>query len=150
MKTPDRAGFSLLEVVLAIGILLGAAIVLAELAGVGREHADAAEELAAAQLACETKLNEILISATPAETVQNAVLENPPGWVYSVEIEPLSRFDLPPGLAALSVTVAEYVPDNRPRKQFTLTRWIRDPGLSDESSSLTEDLFWESFEGDLP
>jgi len=154
MKRPHRAAFSLMEVVMAVGILLASAIVLAELAGVGRDHANAAEELAAAQLAAQTKLNEILVSATPANAVQDAPLETPAGWIYSVEIEPLVRDGLPSGLAALHVTVAQDVSDDRPRdrpgRQFTLTRWIRDPGASDATGSLPDDLLAWPFEEDLP
>ena len=150
MTRPSRAAFSLMEVVMAVGILLASAIVLAELAGVGRDHANAAEELAAAQLAAQTKLNEILVSATPAEAVQDVPLETPPGWVYSIEIEPLTRDGLPSGLAALHVIVAQDVSDDRPGRQFTLTRWIRDPGSSDATGSLPDDLLDWPFEGDLP
>jgi len=126
-ETPCRAGFSLLEVILATAILLGAAIVLAELASVGRQHADSAEELAAAQLVCRNKLNEILSGATPLKTISGATLQDPTGWLYSVEVDSLGPSGKLPGLAELRVTVAEDVSDDRPARQFTLTRWIRDP-----------------------
>ena len=95
---PNRAAFSLLEVLLATSLLLACAVVLAELANIGRAHAESADELASAQLACQTKLNEILCGATPAATVEKQPLEDMPGWLLSVEITSLEQ----PGLAALA------------------------------------------------
>ena len=60
MNQPRRSGFSLMEVLLATGILLGSLIVLGQLATVGRKHAHDAETLTTAQLLCQSKLNEIL------------------------------------------------------------------------------------------
>ena len=160
VRTPDaikparREGFSLLEVLLATSILLGCLVVLAELASIGRQHATDAQDLTAAQLICQTKLNEILAGASPVRSVQNRVLEDAPGWVYSVEIEPLDQ----PGLALLRVTVSEEsdelqeAADQRHLKQFALVRWIRDPyrqGTSSAGSGLAEkSLLGRGFGGD--
>ena len=134
MKPAHRAGFSLLEVLVATSILLGCTIVLAELAAIGRQHAGSAEDLAIAQLICQTRLNELLARASPLKPVQDEPLEDRPGWVYSVEIDPLEQ----PGLAALRVTVSREVPeeqDSSRAKQFTLVRWIRDPYRRGNSDS---------------
>ncbi len=169
MKPPHRAGFSLLEVILAISILLGSAIVLAELASVGRHHAESAEELAAAQLAARTRLGEILSGAAPLEAVHGVVLQNPPGWVYSVELAPPAGPARQLGLLVLRVTVSRDsasgdsasggtlpadAAGRKPRKQFTLTRWIRDPNFQGEAASTSRwpvsDLFGQPFDGDRP
>ena len=63
-----RAAFSLLEVMLAAGILLACLIVLGELASVGRRHARDAEQLTAAQLLARSRLNEVLAGAAPLES----------------------------------------------------------------------------------
>ncbi len=55
-----RRGFSLLEVLLATGILIGSSIVLMELATIGMQHAASARDRSHAQLICQTKLNEIV------------------------------------------------------------------------------------------
>jgi type II secretory pathway pseudopilin PulG len=127
MVVSSRSGFSLLEVILATGILLGAAIVLAELAAVGRQHARSADEFSTAQRVCQVKMNEMLIGAAPLRAVEKEPLENEPGWLCTIEIEPVDRPGLRQGLAELRVTVAQDVPEDRPGKQYTLTRWIRDP-----------------------
>jgi type II secretory pathway component PulJ len=123
MKPASRRGFSLLEVILATSMLLASAIVLAELANVGRRHADTAEDLAAAQRICQTRLNEMLAGIAPVELLRDEPLKERPGWVVSVDLDSVDQ----PGLAALRVTVREDVPEDRRANQFTLVRWIRDP-----------------------
>jgi len=151
MKPTARAGFSLMEVLMATSILLASVIVLGELAGIGRRHASASRELATAQILCENKLNEILSGAAPAVRVDGEPLDVQPGWMYSVEIEPLDaeQAAIAPGMVALKVTVeAEDTPrrrseiDHQGTKQFSLVRWIREPArLSNgRSAAATEAL----------
>lgn len=124
MNRPARDAFSLLEVLLAMSILLGAVVVLGELARIGRKNAQAAKELTQAQLLCETKLNEILAgidSSTPREAA--AFEEHPDEWLYTVERTPLAH----PGVVSLRVTVKRNLPDAYRPAQFSLVRWIRDP-----------------------
>lgn len=75
MKTHDRSGFSLMEVLLATAILLGSMIVLSELAGIGRHHANSAQRLATAQLLCQNKMNELLVGMAALESVDAEPLE---------------------------------------------------------------------------
>jgi Tfp pilus assembly protein PilV len=152
-----RAGFSLMEVLLATSMLLASVIVLGELAGIGRRHASAARELATAQILCENKLNEILAGAAPLTAVDGEPLEEEPGWIYTVKIEPVGQSsnasspsprtprarpsgsanagDGVKGLSVLTVTVAPEEEqtrekDHRTSKEFSLTRWVRDPAGS--------------------
>ena len=74
MTATNRSGFSLMEVLLATAILLGSVIVLGELAGIGRQNANSAEELATAQRLCQNKLNEILAGLTSLEPVEAETL----------------------------------------------------------------------------
>lgn len=130
MNGPRRAGFSLLEVLLAMSILLGSLIVLSELAGIGRQHTSDVEGLLTAQLVCQTKLNEILSGAAPAESYQKRPVAGQLDWTCSVEIYRVKQ----PGVAALRVTVwheiatiDELDPELRKEHEFSLVRWIRDP-----------------------
>lgn len=150
MACRARAGFSLMEVLLAVGILLACAIVLGDLAGVGRRHATSAEAMSTSQLFCQTKLNEIVSGATPATTVQNQPIAELPGWLYSIEVESLGQFDL----ARLRVTVWQQPRHNEAdaagatssdrKHQFSLVRWIPDPARgatgTGPTSLLTESL----------
>jgi len=155
MTTASRWGFSLMEVLLATGILLGSVVVLGELADIARRHANAAEELATAQRLCQNKLNEILAGLTALEPVEAEPLDGnvenlqddeltpaiqtdkEPTWLHSVEIEPLDEIPL------VSVRVRVWQAetddekaDRRPRA-FSLVRWMRDP-LVDETGLIDQ------------
>ena len=137
MSRALRSAFSLMEVLLATSILLASLIVLGQLATVGRMHARDAERLTTAQLLCQSKLNEILAGAERVRPVEEESLAE--GWLYSVEVTSADKLHL----ASLRVTVSE-APDPEeelegpPAKQFTLTRWIRDPNHQDTTSPSSE------------
>lgn len=148
MKLPRRAGFSLFEVLVSTAILMVSAVVLFQLASLGTRHANSAQALAEAQWICQAKLQEMLSGMRPVERVENELLADKPGWVYSVELEPVDEpaHSVVPGtgttdgtpadLAVLRVTVAEDVEEEDQRRvQFTLTRWIRDPHLASDADS---------------
>ncbi len=134
MRRSHRGGFSLLEVILATAILMGAAIVLGELAAIGRQHLESAEALTAAQEICRTKMAEMLCGAQPMQSVDKQPVEGNSGWVYSVDIRPTANRGIRQGpqlnLAVLQVTVEEDVPERENEethhRQFTLTRLVRD------------------------
>jgi Tfp pilus assembly protein PilV len=125
-----RAGFSLMEVLLATAILLGSILVLMELAGIGRYYIRSVEHLSEAQLLCQSKLNELLAGLAPLEEVQDRPVPDHADWEYSVEIRPVSGLEV----SLLRVTVTEVRRSNeatqelrgRP-KTFTLSRWIPNP-----------------------
>jgi len=129
----------LLEVILATGILLGASIVLAELAGIGSRQATAARDLAQAQLLCQTRLNEIVAGIEPLASVQDTPLADAPGWICSIETEPAAR----PNMTLVRVTVSQEEGVRGRPKMFSLERWIlrrgenatADAGNSDSSQT---------------
>jgi hypothetical protein len=112
-----------LEVLLATAILAGSLVVLSELAAIGRIHASVAAEGAAALRICRNKLSAILAGLEPVAPVRQQPVDEEPGWLYSVEIEPVRR----PGLVAIRVTVQQEENDNARPLEFSLVRWIRDP-----------------------
>jgi Tfp pilus assembly protein PilV len=121
-RRPCRSGFSLLEVLLATSILVGCLVVLSELAAIGRRLAQNAQTLTAAQTICESTVNEILAGVRPPDPIEDQAVEGLPGWLYSVDTQPLRQ----PGLLQLQVTVKENVQGRQPRA-FTLVQWLRDP-----------------------
>jgi len=125
----SRAAFSLLEVLLATGILLGAIAVLGELARLGRLNALAARDQTQAQLLCESKLSEILAGAESAEPHSDQPLTEAPGWLFRVEREPLEH----EGLTSLRVTVAQDLPEAKRPVRFSLVRWMREPTTKTDS-----------------
>ncbi|REK11450.1 MAG: hypothetical protein DWQ37_14300 [Planctomycetota bacterium] len=133
MRRPHRQGFSLLEVLLATGMLIGSAIVLMELASIGNRHAASARDLSRSQLICQTKLNEIVSGLAPAETVRPTPLEDHPRWVYWVDVTQSDQ----PGLAIVEVGAAFQPAPRQQRAKTTLVRWLRQGNalLDDEPSA---------------
>lgn len=122
-----KRGFSLLEVVLALAILVGAIAVLGELVRLGTLSAASARDLTQAQLICESKLAEITSGITPPDSVSFVPYElDPDGeWLYSVDI---ASVDVP-GLVMLRVTVTQNLARSQRPVEFSLTRLIQDPGV---------------------
>jgi type II secretory pathway pseudopilin PulG len=154
----NRRAFSLLEVLLATGILLGSLIVLSELASIGRRRVRDAEDLTVAQRICQTKIHEILAGIQDPVPVEDAEVEDEPGWFYSVQTGPVAGQQ---GLIAVRVTVTQdvaeaggqaFLPAAGQSEQFTLVRWVRDPaaprGLGD--SAPWDASFWLQVFGDRP
>jgi Tfp pilus assembly protein PilV len=149
MKQHRRCGFSLLEVMLATTVLLGSVIVLSHIAFVGTSHMDSAQQYAAAQLVCQTRMNEMLAGARPIEEVSRQRIRELPGWGLTVKVESTSR----PGLLAIEVTAAEKRTGESAEtggdpaaasqqavgagKRFSLVRWIAEPEGSELSNSFS-------------
>jgi prepilin-type N-terminal cleavage/methylation domain-containing protein len=125
-----RAGFSLLEVLLALAILGTSLAAISILVRLGSRSAVNAREVTTAQLLCEAKLAEITSGMLPADPGGPWQFDLPEhaGWVYYVDLQPLPQ----PGLMSMNVTVMQDLgPTNTTQKplSFTLVRWIQDPGL---------------------
>jgi Tfp pilus assembly protein PilV len=121
----NAAGFSLLEVILALSILVGAIAVLGELVRLGTMNAASARDLTQAQLLCESKLAEVMSGLIVPEAVQGVPCETDSSWLYSIDVQPIDM----PGIVVLSVTVTQDVPANLRPAEFTLVRWVQDPAL---------------------
>lgn len=129
MNARRRSGFSLMEVLLASGILLACLVVLGQMATVGRQHAEDAESLTTAQLACQARLNEILVGAAPLASQTAEPIADMPEWFCEVEVVPLDQFDL----VSIRVTVSPDQADaEKPRrgKSFSLIRWMHAPSVA--------------------
>jgi prepilin-type N-terminal cleavage/methylation domain-containing protein len=125
-----RAGFSLLEMMLATAVLLGCVVVLGELAGIGNQHVDDIAGLSLAEVICQSTLNEMLSGAAAVESFEGRAVPEHAGWTVSAEVTSTDR----QGVASLRVTAwyedpqqvgAEQAPVGK--HAFALVRWIRDP-----------------------
>jgi general secretion pathway protein I len=140
MNSSKRAGFSIMEVLLATSILLGCIIVLSELASLGRKHARSAEKLVNAQLLCEAKLNDILCGSEPLAPVSEKQFEENIKWAYSIDVVPAEI----PGIVSLIVEVfpsqeneseaSRSESENQP-KTCRLIRWVPDSLASSDDLS---------------
>ena len=66
----ERRGFSLIEVMIATAILMGSAVVLARLAGMGRDQSQKARLHSDAQELCEQTMDELLLGLRPMELLE--------------------------------------------------------------------------------
>lgn len=148
---PRRLGFSLMEVVIATALLMGSAVVLSRLAGMGREQAVRAAVRTELQQVCQQTMQEILLGERPAGMIEDApweqlrlpptistggstlagetslreepagAAEGTPEFRYSVRIAALPA---QPGMWSLTVEVAEGDQQQQRRQRFSLTQWI--------------------------
>jgi type II secretion system protein I len=135
-----KAGFSLLEVILALAILAGSIAVLGESSRLALKNAVVARDLAHAQLLCESKMAEVTLGITPAEAVSNTPFDatmtaslsaNEPGWLYSIDTQTSDE----QGLIVVRVTVTRNLPVEKHPVTFSLVRWLPDPNATSSSGS---------------
>ena len=127
-----RAGFTLMEVILAMTVLSITLGMIYSVASRGSRYGMKVRKETRAQLLCESKLAEISAGITPAVVVSGVQSEVDDGWRYSVELEaPPTNLQ---GVVLLRVTFVEDLPEKKQPITFSLTRWIRDPDavLNDE------------------
>jgi type II secretion system protein I len=135
------AGFSLLEVILALAVLGGAIAILGEAARLSLRNAEFTRDMAQAQMLCESKLSEIIAGITLPEPIERATIgratdSGESAWLYSIETAPTDE----EGLLAVRVTVTRDLPERKHPVSFSLVRWMADPNAapsqtSNESSS---------------
>jgi general secretion pathway protein I len=131
---PGRAGFTLLEVILALSILAGSVAVLGEICRTALRNAQEARDLARAQMLAESKMAEIKSGITTTDSVDDAQFDaateqfdpSEPGWRYSIKTDATDE----PGLLAVRVTVTRDLPEVQHPVKFTLATWLPDPNYT--------------------
>ncbi len=148
-RYPTHAGFSLLEILLALAILGGSLAVLSQIADTGMSAARESRDLVAARILCQTKLSEVLldgISGITPQSITGASFDSPfdsqssSVFQYSVQVQP-APLD---GLLAIQVLV-ESIDQNSgsTRTRYALTRWMIDPTLGLEEAEAEEEAMLE-------
>lgn len=144
-------GFTLLEVILALAILLTSLAAIGQLVYNAYRNAARARDLTRAQLIAEAILAELNAGALPLETVADAPVEDiddtaEPGWLYTVDIAPLEL----DGLLSVQVIVAQDPSVVAHPVQYSLTQWMLDPTMEftqpgeEESAAATSTSSGES------
>jgi len=123
-----HGGFTLLEVILAIAILLTSLAAIGHLVFNAYQNALRVKNLTRAQLICESILAELNAGSLALETIADAPVEDiddtvEPGWLYSIDIAQLDTN----GLLSVQVTVSQDPSLVARPVQFTLTQWMIDP-----------------------
>ena len=120
-----RAGLSLLEIVLALAIFFGAMAVLSQLAWNGARAGVQSRLKTQAIIRCEAKLAEVLAGLEPLQSKSRVQYPDNSAWTYSVSILETSY----PDLLQVDVSVSHTGNSAMANTEFTLRRWMRDPGL---------------------
>lgn len=122
----NRAAYTLIEVLIALTVLIAGFTALASMTNRARRAAIASEELAIAQLACQTRVNELLAGVRPIAPSFNEPVAELDHWYMTTELFPAIK----QGLTAVRVQVQrEQQPgDTSPRfgaaDLFEITSWI--------------------------
>jgi len=151
-KRRQRAGFSLLEILLALSILGGSLAVLSQIAEIGTSAAREARGLAICRILCQAKLTEVLLDATSGISPQS-IFDAPldsfdstsiTSYTHSIEVQQ----GLMDGLLSVRVTVKALDPDsNTAIATVSLTRWLVDPTLGLEQAEADENALREEMTG---
>lgn len=130
-RNPNRAGFSLLEMILALALLGTSLGILAQVAMTGTDAAIEAEQLSQARMIAQSRLAEILangitpaaVPPSPTEAMDSGSTVN---WQYQVDVVPAPM----DGMLAIRVNVQALDADGGPpTAQYSITRWMIDPAL---------------------
>ena len=132
VRAPCRAGFTLLEVILALTIFFGALTALSQLAWNGSRAALQARLKTQAIVRCEAKLAEVLAGVEALQPKTKIPFPDNAQWTYSVNISE-SQY---PDLLQLQVTVAHTGNSSLASAEFSLWRWMRDPSLFLDAAEL--------------
>ena len=134
-----KAGFSLLEVILALAILAGVIAIVGEASRMALRNAVFTRDLARAQLLCETVLSEITtgimttdpVDRQPFDTTEEQLDPDEAPWIYSVENDQTDE----QGLISVRVTVTRDMPTEQHPIEFSVVRWMPDPNYTPASQS---------------
>lgn len=117
------AGFSLLEVVLAGTIFLGATVALSQLVWNGSRASIQSRLLAEATWRCESKMQEAVAGVVALSPVSSTPFDDDPAWSWSMNVSEGPYAEL----LAVEVMVTREGSTPLASAGFRLKRWIRDP-----------------------
>lgn len=125
LRAGSRPGFTLLEMVLALSLFLGAVTVLAQIVWNGQRAATQSRLRTEAAFRCESKLAEILAGAEQFQPQQNVSFPDNSQWTWSSLIAPGQY----PELLHVKVMVHHRGGNPAANAEFSLERWTRDPAV---------------------
>ena len=121
-----RRGLTLFEVVISLGIFLGALAAVGQLISTGSRAAIQAQLKTQAILRCESKLAEVLAGAETMQPVDEMPFDDQAtGWTWALQVAEGPHADL----LALDVTVTHTGGNRLGNVSYTLKRYVRDPQL---------------------
>lgn len=122
--TSARCGLTLLEVLLSLGLFLGALAALSQLWYGGVRASVQARLGTQAILRCESKLNEVVAGAVPLLDTSNTPFDDDSTWTWSLKV---SRSEDHANVLLLIVNVSHPGQGGLSASSHQLSRLIRDP-----------------------
>jgi prepilin-type N-terminal cleavage/methylation domain-containing protein len=121
----QQAGFTLLEIILALAILAGSLAALGEVMRLADQTASLTEGESQAQILAASVMDELLSGARQLETVSQSPLgqDDDPPWVYSIETDKTNLDQL----VCVRVSVEQKVDPRLQPARFDITRYMPNP-----------------------
>ena len=121
-------GFTLFEIVLALGIFLSSMAALSQLPSNGMRAAVLAQRQTEAMVRCESKLSEVMAGVEAQRATTNVAFPDDPKWVWRMNVRE-SQF---PGVLLLEVRVSHWEQRSVAATTAMLQCFARDRSAHDE------------------
>ena len=138
----SRRGFTLLEVVLTLGIFVGAMAVLSQLVTTGHRANLQSRLQTQAIIRAEAQMNEVIADPNLMASASDMSFSeeyNPNAlgqWSWSLDVQ---SWDQNSNLLQLQLTVVHRASDGTMNANYTLRRYVRDPQVLLESQAAAEE-----------
>ena len=149
----NRRGLSLLEVIIATGVVASSTVLLLSMLSTGQQHGQRGQRRVIAQMLCSSLLDELVANPAALQEVEDEPVPGQPEWTYRVDVEPMEIPDLV--RVRVSVRPLEFDPQSdspmpldsptqrtratttigaagEGRAAFSLTRWMRAGSVTDD------------------
>ena len=134
-QVDSRRGLTLLEVLLSLGLFLGALAALSQLWYGGVRASVQARLATQAILRCESKLNEVVAGAVPLQSTSDTPFDDDASWTWSLQVEVGPHADT----MMATVTVSHPGQSGLSSSDHQLRRLIRDPQVWTAAQQATTD-----------
>lgn len=131
----SRSGLTILEVLLSLGLFLGALAALSQLWYGGVRASVQARLSTQAILRCESKLNEAVAGVIPLQSTSDAPFEDDPTWTWSLQVSSSPQANV----LRLVVNVKHPGQGGLSANSYQLSRLIRDPLVWTDALPTTTD-----------
>ena len=126
----------MLEVLLSLGLFLGALAALSQLWYGGVRASVQARLATQAILRCESKLNEVVAGAVPLQSTTDTPFEDDSTWTWSLEVR---TSDVHANVLLLIVSVSHPGQGGLSASGYQLSRLLRDPQVWTDAQQTTTD-----------
>lgn len=118
-------GFTLLEVIIAVAVLLGAITALFQLINIGHRSSIQGQLRSDAVLIAETKMNEAVGGVIELQSTSEEEVDDYPGWLWSLTVEDAGL----EGLLQVTVSVRRDTDQPGAEHEYSIARLLRDPQM---------------------